>query len=140
MFIENDAQLIQSMHKKGMEEEILYFIRCKLSDDGRLTYKDDRRQGLHFEMSGYGDDVTSHNMSILNKFEYMGIYDYTGALFIDFYKGSGVIYWSRDVCPDDRFGLTDMAILSVGGMSTSEIIFEIFKITILSGKNKRRRS
>jgi len=140
MIIENDSQLIQSMYSKGMKDEILYFIRCKLSENGQLIYKDDRRNGLHFEMSGYGENVTSHNMSILNKFECMGIYDYTGALFIDFYKGGGVIYWSRDVCPDDRFGTADFNILYVGGMTTSEIIFEIFKITILSGKNKRRRS
>jgi len=70
-------------------------------------------------------------MYIVNTFAFLGIYDYTAYLFVDFYKGDGIIYarfW------EDK---EDIEINNTGG--TIDIIYNIFKITILSNRKKRRR-
>lgn len=135
------SQLLKSLYEKNMVDEIMYLIRCQLSDNGCLEDdKDCRRIGHRFQMSGYGDNVTSYNVSILNRFESWGIYDYTQMLTIDFYKGCGNIYylplgkrsWSND-------GYSGVMTFDVGGYSTSEIIFKILEVTIFSGAEKRRR-
>ena len=89
-------------------------------------------------MSGYDDPFgvpcTVHNQKILNVFAYLGLYDYTNFLFLDFYKGNSSVYlryWDSDEFYVDK----DFT----SGFSTSEIIYEIFKLTILSDKRTRRR-
>tara|TARA_R110000851_G_scaffold129492_1_gene262179 strand:- start:117 stop:527 length:411 start_codon:yes stop_codon:yes gene_type:complete len=122
---------------KSMEEsEIKQFIRERLTKDG---------EKLRFEMSGYDNYAipnslykkgrcTLHNQKILNVFAYLGLYDYTSFLFLDFYKGGSRLYlqYWRD---DELFIDDDFTI----GATTTEIIYEIFKLTILSDKMTRRR-
>ena len=127
--------------KKLSKNEILDFIRKKLSfpeisnhlrgDNRELFEKEHKR----FDMSGYEGktgECTVSNMSILNEFAYLGIYDYTTYLFLDFYKGNPTVYyqyWGDESNYEEDFG----------GCSTSEIIYEIFKKTILTNKDTRRR-
>jgi hypothetical protein len=122
---------------KTMEEsEIKQFIRERLTKDG---------ERLRFEMTGYdSSDIpnslyqkgscTLHNQKILNVFAYLGLYDYTNFLFLDFYKGTSSLYfkyWGDDeLFIDDDFTI---------GATTTEIIYEIFKLTILSNRETRRR-
>jgi len=122
---------------KTMEEsEIKQFIRERLTKDG---------ERLRFEMTGYdSSDIpnslyqkgscTLHNQKILNVFAYLGLYDYTNFLFLDFYKGGSSLYFKywRD---DELFINDDFTI----GATTTEIIYEIFKLTILSNRLTRRR-
>lgn len=122
---------------KTMEEsEIKEFIRERLTKDG---------ERLRFKMSGYdSSDIpnslyekgscTLHNQKILNVFAYLGLYDYTDFLFLDFYKGGSRLYFKywRD---DELFINDDFT----NGATTTEIIYEIFKLTILSNRDTRRR-
>lgn len=103
-----------------------------------LSFEDDfsqREQRYRFEMSGYENvtgDVTIYNQMILNKFAHLGIYDYTRFLVLDFYKGVGTLYfqyWNSDEVCEIEFP----------GLGTVEIIEEILKLTVYSGKQKRRR-
>lgn len=112
-------------------------LRFEKSIGNSLRCED--KQHYRFEMSGYdiGETgfCTTHNMNILNKFAYLGIYDYTEFLFLDFYKGSPMIYlkyWKGEYLEIGESG-------DLSGMTTSEIIYKIFELTILSGKNTRRR-
>lgn len=100
-------------------------------------YKEKR---FRFEMSGYdgsnGSNVgscTLENLAIINKFAFLGIYDYTEFLTIDFYKGCGTLYFKY-------WGDDNVLEMELGGEGTTEIILKIFKITIFSNKNKRRRA
>ena len=104
-----------------------------------LSFEDDfsqRKERYRFEMSGYENvtgDVTIYNQMILNKFAHLGIYDYTRFLFLDFYKGVGTLYfqyWNSDEVYEIEFP----------GLGTVEIIEEILKLTVYSGKQKRRRN
>jgi len=130
---------IKNMNK----EECLNFIRETLrfenSVEKSLRDYDWTTNHYRFEMSGYDYCKTGscvvHNINILNKFAYLGLYDYTEFLYLDFYKGYGIIYlkyWRGDYLEIGESG-------DLSGMTTSEIIYEIFKLTILSGKNTRRR-
>jgi hypothetical protein len=91
---------------------------------------------MRFDQSGYESvtgEVTIHNTGILNKFADLGIYDYTSFLFLDFYKGSGTIYlkyWDNDEYLEED---------DLGGLTTSEIIYRIFELTIFTNKVKERR-
>jgi hypothetical protein len=120
--------------KTMTKNEILWFIRGNLIKDG---------EKLRFNMSGgdgTGDGIikgscTVHNQKVLNTFAYLGIYDYTHSLFLDFHKGGSSIflkYWGKeDVIDEDDF---------TNGYSTSEIIFKIFELTIFSNRTTRRRN
>tara|TARA_R110000764_G_scaffold72135_1_gene148154 strand:- start:225 stop:623 length:399 start_codon:yes stop_codon:yes gene_type:complete len=120
--------------KSMTTEEIHAFIRNHLNKDGRK---------IRFKMSGYDDNVdneilkgscTIHNQKILNKFAYLGIYDYTNFLVLDFYKGwptLALMYW----CSDELFYDEH----TMGGYKTTELIHKIFELTILSDKTKRTR-
>lgn len=99
----------------------------------RLTLGDGER--LRFNMSGYEENTgecTVHNIDIVNRFADLGIYDYTKYLFLDFYKGSGTIYF-QFFDNDESFSI------DVYELGTREIIYEIFTITIFSNSTKRRR-
>ena len=65
-------------------------------------------------------------------FAYLGIYDFTHYLFLDFYKGNGTLYL--------RYFNDDNNIeIELAGYGTVEIIYIIFNFTIFSNKPKRRR-
>lgn len=108
------------------QEEIQDFIRTRRKELNLTS----------FEMSGYESkpgECTLHNMAILNAFADLGIYDYTAFLFLDFYKGQPMLYlqyWNEDKAQSFDFS----------GASTSKIIYNIFLLTIFSGKRTRRRS
>jgi len=132
---------IQEM-KSWKDEEILEFIRKRLTisldseEFARHGVFSEEKIKLRFEMSGYENttgSVTVGNMAILNRFADLGIYDYTNYLFLDFFKGAGTIYWQY--CS----GNEENESRDVIGYTTSEIILEILKITILSDKGTRRR-
>ena len=120
--------------KSMTTEEIHSFIRNHLNKDGRK---------IRFNMSGYDGYVdgeilkgscTIHNQKILNKFAYLGIYDYTKILVLDFYKGCpnlALMYWGSDELFYDEH--------TMGGYKTTELIHKIFELTILSDKTKRTR-
>ena len=119
------AENLKSMTKT----EIHWFIRGNLVKKGKK---------LRFRMSG-GDDgkrgsCTIHNQKVLNIFAYLGIYDYTHFLFLDFNKGCPSLalrYLDSDgVLLDEDF---------MHGYSTTEIIYGILKLTVLSDNKTRRR-
>ena len=132
--------------------EVMDFIRKKLAFNedikSHLRYIDRDEEGdscefnqkfrdehLRFDMSGYEEytgDCTKNNMALVNKFAYIGIYDYTDYLFLDFYKGQGNVYYRY-------FGEDEAQEHEVGGVGTVEIIYEIFQLTIFSSRKPRRR-
>jgi hypothetical protein len=124
--------------KTKSKEEIFDFIRETLSFKDILThlrYVDAdtfKKEHKRFEMSGYGDDCTSFNTSILNEFEYLGIYDYTHYLVLDFYKGMGTLYLKY-------WGDAENLEVEVNNLGTVEIIFTVFQKTIFSERQTRRR-
>jgi hypothetical protein len=66
-------------------------------------------------------------------FAYLGIYDYTEYLFLDFHKGHCKLYlkyWN---------GTGNLELIDSGGYGTTEIIYEVFLNTIFSDRPKRRR-
>lgn len=116
--------------------------------------EDRMRMRLRFEMSGYDDgnpgSCVLHNMKIVNLFAHLGIYDYTEYLYLDFYKGNGFLYY-KYWPSNTMYGSTNMPFKvinfgqlnmeeNLGGYTTSEIIYKILKLTILSGRPKRRRN
>jgi hypothetical protein len=133
------AEELQSKTK----EEMFNFIREKLAFkdniQGQLknTNPDDFiKEHRRFEMSGYEGrtgQCTLQNLAIVNEFAELGIYDYTSYLFLDFYKGTGTLYYQY-------FGDNSHQIEDFSGYGTTEIIYEIFQKTIFSKKPTRRRS
>lgn len=120
--------------KKMSEREIKDFIRERLKFDGdisdQLRHVDcdlfEKKEHKRFEMSGYDGmtgDCTLKNLSILNLFADLRIYDYTRYLFLDFYQGKPTVYLKFEF----------------DGYGTIDIIYEIFKLTIFSDKKTRRR-
>jgi len=122
------------------KEEIFKIIEKKLEFEQlikmSLRVTNDNFEHYRFDMSGY--DIgkkgicTVGNMGILNRFADLGIYDYTHFLFLDFYKGTPIlylIYW----------GESDLRKFEFSGLGTKEIIYEILMLTVYSGKNERRR-
>lgn len=108
--------------KKMTKDEIINFIR-------------EKKGKLHFDFSGYEDktgDCTIHNQKVLNVFAKYGIYNYTHYLFLDFYKGCPTVYL--------RYFNTDENLeFDFGGYTSSEIIYEIFNLTIIPFEGGRRR-
>lgn len=108
--------------KTMTKDKIIKFIRNKKGD-------------LHFDFSGYEDktgECTIHNQNVLNVFAELGIYNFTSYLFLDFYKGTPTLYlryWESDEDLEFKFD----------GYSTSEIIYEIFNLTIIPFEGGRRR-
>lgn len=136
----SESETIKIFNKRK-KEDILNFIRNRLcfnhitSQLRNVDSEKFKREHRRFEMSGYESNTgecTLHNQAILNEFADLGIYDYTLYLFLDFNKGTGVLYMKYINEPENlEFNL--------GGYSTTEIIYEIFKKTIFSNKFKRQR-
>lgn len=129
--------------KSKSKDEVLKFIREKLSLDPHIRFGLKTAKGMQvehehfrFDMSGYDwtpGSCTVHNLMVLNNFAHLGIYDYTDYLFLDFYKGIGTLYiryWNGNQPEEHDFS----------GYGTAEIIYEIFQLTIFSDKPTRRRS
>ena len=136
----DDIEILKKMEKG----EIMNFIREKLSFKEifeHLRHVDDeskfKTEHRRFNMSGYDHTIkgicTLLNLGILNEFAYLGIYDYTSYLFLDFYKGNATLYlqyWNED----------ENLKIDFDCYGTTEIIYEIFKYTFLSDKKERRRN
>ena len=127
--------------KNKTKEEVIDFIRQQLEFthiEEHLRFIDKehfKKEHTRFDMSGYENqkgECTTSNLAILNEFAYLGIYDYTTYLFLDFYKGIGTLYFQY-------FGENENIELELGGDGTTEIIYKIFEKTIFSNKSKRRR-
>jgi hypothetical protein len=131
------------------DSEVATMIRSKFEDDIRAVLSDPENvtaaqkysevrfggrgsPGLRFEMSGYGSNCSGYNNYILGLFSGEGIYDTTLFLYLDFYKGDGTIYYKN--CGNDLVGEE-----SVAGMSTSEIIYKVFELTVFTKGTRRRR-
>lgn len=119
------------------EEDILNFIRESLSFDKSLESQlrhidksEFKKEHYRFEMSGDNDDTGEnviHNQFVLNKFAYLGIYNYVSYLHLHFYEGHPTLYI--------KYYLEDKNLdFDLAGYTTSEIIYKIFKLTILSDK------
>ena len=126
--------------KKLPKDEILNFIRHELSlkDPHNWIRHEIDPTSIHkrFEMSGYEGktgECTLWNQEVLNTFAYLGIYDYTTFFFLDFYKGDPTIYYNY------WCDLEHVVADNLSGYGTTELIYEVFKLTIFSGKRKRRR-
>jgi hypothetical protein len=126
---------------KGMlKEDALKQIRKILAFDDATRKSLFKRDGMsdehyRFDMSGYESipgACTIHNQFVLNKFAFLGIYDYTRFLALDFYKGQGTLYfsyWNDQEVHEEEFG----------GMGTCEIIYQILEMTVFTNKTIRRR-
>ena len=137
----NESKTVE-MLRKQTKEDVLNFIR------NRLSFKDDvisqirhidrtkmLKEHRRFDMSGYESEkgeCTVSNVSILNEFADLGIYDYTSYLFLDFYKGLPTLYLKY-------FREEENLEFDLSGYGTTEIIYFVFEKTIFSGRFERRR-
>jgi len=132
------AEILKTKSKK----EVTDFIRQRLTFNynlaDQLRHVDEaafKKEYRRFDMSGYEIEkgqCTVENLSILNSFADMGIYDFTSYLFLDFYKGQPKLYLKY-------FNEHENLEFEFSGYGTTEIIYEIFQKTIFSNKRKRRR-
>ena len=128
--IDYNGWAIKSLREMS-KEQVLAHIRGILTTNGVRA---------RFDMSGYDGRVskgacTLGNQAILNRFAHLGLYDYTKFLFLDFYKGGGTVYY-KDW---GARGLEYQELSDLGGETTTEIIYKILEITVLSDKSTRRR-
>lgn len=134
-----DAELM--LHKQS-KEDIYDFIRQRLAFDenllGQLRHIDReemKNEHQRFEMSGYESkkgECTLSNLSVVNKFADLGIYDFTSYLFLDFYKGIPTLYLKY-------FHSDENLEFDFSSLGTVEIIYKIFELTIFSDNGERRR-
>ena len=119
--------------------EVLSYIRGILDAGRRVRFE---MSGYNYESAGSGFNlekdicVSVYNQRIIDRFAFLGIYDYFQFLHIDFYKGTGELYfrffdrsYHGGNCEEEEFG----------GWSSAYIIYYIFEISILSNHNRRRR-
>ena len=141
---------IVSQLRMMTEAEVYAFIRKRLSfREHHLLWQEymdrehpegldseGRRLGLHFEMSGYDTpEVTNtvYNQQLLAVFADLGIYSYWKLTALLFWKGAGTLYlkqYSRDPLHEE----------CMGGLTTTDIIYAVFKATVLSNMDIRRRN
>lgn len=130
------------MLKRKSKEDVFNFIRKRLAFDEHLVSQvrhvdpnKMKKEHRRFEMSGYESrkgECTVSNISILNEFADLGIYDYTDYLFLDFYKGTPTLYL--------KYFQSDQRIEeNLSGYGTVELIYTIFEKTIFTDKTTRRR-
>lgn len=118
-------QIEKAIRQRLSFEDISY--QLSHVDKDLFREKEHRR----FNMSGYGDSVLT-TQAILNEFFDLGIYDYTTYLFLNFYKGDGVLYYQY-------IGEDENRTEDLGGHGTIEIIHKILQLTALSGRKPYRR-
>ena len=129
---QNHNENIVYMLREMTAEQVCAYIRGALTSNGIRG---------RFNMSGYDSvfakgSCTLENQAILNKFAHLGLYDYTRFLFLDFYKGDGTVYYSY--WGDSN--LPHQELSNLGGETTTNIIYKILQVTVLSGRTPRRRS
>lgn len=140
-FINEEAYELSKLKK----EDVLKYIRGVLTENTPAykvlpnsefydEYEIERINRLRFEMHVEYDEVSEDvekNQFIIDLFKHLGIYNYTSNFSLKFHKGCPIItyqYYSEyDTIENDQ----------LGGYTTSEIIYEIFKLTIFSGKLPR---
>ena len=131
---------------KYSEDQIIMFIREVLGFEYQIKKQlrhcldvDFDLEHYRFDMSGYDYEgvgsCTIHNQMVLNKFAYLGIYDFTNYLFLDFYKGTPTLYLQYFGNPETK----EIIAFDFDGYGTVELIYEVFKLTIFSDKKTRRR-
>lgn len=129
--------------KELSKEAVMDFIRKRLSFETevisslrKIEPEELKNQHKRFDMSGYESQTgkcTIWNLSVLNEFADLGIYDHTSYLFLDFYKGTPTIYL-KYFSESENIEIDDLS-----GCGTTEIIYKVFELTIFSDKGKRRR-
>ena len=94
------------------------------------------RGGLAFDMSGYDSkkpgDCHKYNQYILSLFSDLDLARNMSVMYLDFYKGSGgfsYMYWDDD----------ELEYFDLSGHSTTDIIYRIINICIISNITQRRR-
>lgn len=135
-------EMLKEVLQQGTKEDVYEFIRRRLEFPNdvaeQLRYANReafKKEHRRFDMSGYEGEkgqCTLHNLSIVNEFADLGIYDYTDYLFLDFYKGNGTLYMQY-------FQQHENFEIDLGGLGTVDIIYLIFEKTIFSGYKERRR-
>jgi len=117
--------------KESSSGDVLNYIREKLKFNYNLLkqlhcyqYSKDKNEHRRFDFSGDFYEGIVSNINIINEFADLGIYDNLDYLFVKFYKGSAIIYY-KYVYDQNCYHSEDLS-----GLTTSEIIYEIFKITI----------
>ncbi len=131
--LETTAEDLLAMSRKNVKR----FIRKSLAYEARhyIFSEDYLKFHKRFNMSGYDGGkgtATRDVFEILDIFSYLGIYDYTSYLVLDFYKGNAQIYLNY-------WGDDELQAIELDNLGTTDIIYDIFKRTIFSGKTKRRR-
>ena len=143
-FINDEAYQLSKLN----EESVLEYIRQILTDntpsyqilpnseficDSSFQFEH-RKNRLRFEMDTLHDEKSEDvekNQFIIDLFQNLGIYNYTHYLNLKFHKGNPIISY-RYYGDFNEYENNDF-----GGYTTSEIIYEIFKLTIFSGKLPR---
>ena len=138
------AKKLRLMNKEEVKEFIRERLPINISkcDLRHIKEEDLVKEHRRFNQSGYDNidgagSCVRHNTSILYEFADLGIFDYTRYLYLDFYKGDGIIYlayWQNGY--DVHHHIINMA---GEGKGTTEIIYKIFELTIFSDKGMRRR-
>jgi len=141
-FINDEAYQLSKMK----EEDILNYIREVLTKnnapyqimttdefmDDDQYYEDKRdKNRLRFDMGVLFDEVSKgveKNQFIIDLFKNLGIYNYTSKFSLKFHKGCPFINY---VYYNEFFEQENDKLC---GYTTSEIIYEIFKLTIFSGR------
>jgi len=144
-FINDEAYQLSKMK----EEDILNYIREVLTKnnapyqimttdefmDDDQYYEDKRdKNRLRFDMGVLFDEVSKgveKNQFIIDLFKNLGIYNYTSKFSLKFHKGCPFINY---VYYNEFFEQENDKLC---GYTTSEIIYEIFKLTIFSGRLPR---
>jgi hypothetical protein len=146
-------QLIQAINNKinagnefncNYESEVRRWIRdaldlnknVELLRSGDAFHISNSRPGLSFNMSGYDSkkagDCHKYNQYILSLFSDLDLARNMKLMYLDFYKGIGTfqyIYWNDDKLQE----------VSLGGLTTTEIIYTLIKICIIDNSASRRR-
>lgn len=138
-------EMTKEQLREMSKDEVMEFIRDRLKMEKGvsqsvkcLELRSDENDHYRFDMSGYENktgECTIYNLSVLNKFADLGIYDYTTYLFLDFYKGTATLYFQYFYGSEDR----SHQVVDLTGKGTRQIIYSIFELTIFSGQGSRRR-
>jgi hypothetical protein len=145
-FINDEAYHLSKLN----EEEVLNFIRDVLvkntppyqitesaefeDEDGDEYWELREKSRLRFDMGVLFDEVSKgveKNQFIIDLFKNLGIYNYTSKFSLKFHKGCpfiNYVYYNEFLEHENDV---------LGGYTTSELIYEIFKLTIFSGRLPR---
>lgn len=123
----SDIDAIRNMPESDVKKYIRN--RLRFGEDIELSLKNTVgcAQNVNQHYRFFMDGKYAYNMGILLKFEDLGIFDYYEFLSLRFYKGVCYIVYGNAQLGEPKLNeITDLY-----GYGTVEIIYEIFKITIL---------